>query len=73
MKIKVTRQDFFGHLDYVTINGVRLTSNNIHDYDFYKMPRKSNNLQTVYKIDKKDKIQIIHDLITNEIDWYECN
>ena len=71
-KIKVKSSDIFGHLHGVSINSVDLTPSNILNYDLYRIPTKSNDMEDVYKIDKGDRgFYIIHYKDEGFVDWCE--
>lgn len=67
MKNKI---DVFGGMDYVSINGIRVNSQNINSFNLIPDGKIDNTLY--YKVRKSDKnFFIYHDLDTGKVDWVE--
>lgn len=68
--IDVIPKDFRGGLDCAYIKGIRLTPLNIGKFDLYRMPRKSNEERTIYKLGKNCRnVYIVHNLKSGNIKW----
>lgn len=70
--IKIKNSDFRGGLDGAYLKGLKLTDLNISRFDLYKMPKKSTDMVSVYKLSKNyHGVYIIHDLVNKKVDWCE--
>lgn len=70
--VDVKPGDFRGGLDGAYIKGLRLTDLNISRFNLYKMPRKSNEEETIYKLGKHRRgVYIVHNLKSKTVDWCE--
>jgi len=70
--IDVKQGDFRGGMDGAYIKGLRLTDLNISRFNLYRMPRKSNEEETIYKLCKHRRgVYIVHNLKSKTVDWCE--
>lgn len=70
--IDVKPGDFKGRLDGAYIKGLKLTALNIGRFNLYRMPRRSNDEETIYKLGKHRRgVYIVHKLNSGTVDWCE--
>jgi hypothetical protein len=70
--IDVKPSDFKAKMDGPYIKGIKLTDLNIGRFNLYKMPRKSNEVETIYKLSKNHRgYYIVHNLKYKSVEWFE--
>lgn len=70
--IDVKTSDFKARMDGPYIKGIRLTPLNIGRFNLYKMPRKSTEEETIYRITKNSRgYYIVHNIKYGTVDWHE--